>query len=102
MLLGLLIGDVIAFVLFFGVAYKRTAPRRFEFSIGLAIALVAPMLIIAALAWNPAQSLKARGLIFGIGLLALCMQIAVQTYAYRRWSFSQPIVKSGRTAPRLP
>jgi len=104
MLLGILIGDVVAFVLFFGVAYRRTAPRRSEIVIDLAIAFVAPMLIVAALAWNPAHTWKARSLLFGIGLFAVCMQIAAQTYIYGRWPSSslQPHVEGRRSASRLP
>jgi O-antigen/teichoic acid export membrane protein len=81
MLLGVLIGDAIAFAFFFYTVYKRSIAR--EIVTDLAMALGGPSLIIGVLAWSPGQTWKDRGLIFGIGLFAVGVQSFLQWCIYK-------------------
>ena len=63
MLFGFLIGDIVIFVLFFGVSSARVSPTSYEGTVDLAASLVSAVLICGTLYFAPAIVWQFRALI---------------------------------------
>lgn len=75
MLFGFLIGDIVIFVLFFGVSSARVSPTSYEGTVDLAASLVSAVLICGTLYFAPAIVWQFRALIFAVGLLGIATQL---------------------------
>jgi hypothetical protein len=94
MLVGIAIGEFISFTIFFTSLEKATT-RGSTVLIDLVAAFATPTVMAAALAWNPAITGQARGILFLIGVIAVCAQLSFEFYRnikFRKLFFSVPIV----------
>jgi hypothetical protein len=93
MLVGIAIGEFISFTIFF-TSLERATTRGSTVLIDLVAALATPTVMAAALAWNPAATAQARGILFLIGVMAVCAQLSFEFYRnikFRNVLFSVPI-----------
>jgi O-antigen/teichoic acid export membrane protein len=79
MLIGIAIGEVISFTIFFVLAEERTV-RGSAFMIDFATALAIPAVMTAALAWKPTITWHAREILFIVGVIAISAQCTFEMY----------------------
>ena len=79
MLVGIAIGEFISFTIFF-VSLERAVTRGSTVLIDLVAAFATPAVMAAALAWNPAVTWQSRGILFLIGVIAVCAQISFELF----------------------
>jgi O-antigen/teichoic acid export membrane protein len=84
MLIGIAIGESISFIIFFTLL-EEAADRGSMVPIDLATAVVVPTVMVAALAWNPAMTWQARGILFIIGLMAISAQLSFELHRNRKF-----------------
>ena len=96
MLMGIAIGEFISLVLFFALS-DETAARGLQVLVDLARALTASTVVLIALSLgHPSPTWEARMIIFGIGLLAVAIQVAFELR--RNEGFRDLIFKQGSGA----
>jgi hypothetical protein len=83
LLLGVLIGDLISFILFF-VSTGRIVGRGCAGYVESLVGLAALLLIVGALSYAPSFTWQARGAVLGVGLLAVGAQCAFEFYKNTR------------------
>jgi hypothetical protein len=79
MLVGIAIGEFISFTIFF-VSLERAVTRGSTVLIDLVAAFATPAVMAAALAWNPAVTWQSRGILFLIGVIAVCAQLSFEFF----------------------
>jgi O-antigen/teichoic acid export membrane protein len=79
MLVGIVIGEFISFTIFF-TSLERATTRGSTASIDVVAALATPAVMAAALAWSPVVTGQARGILFLIGVIAVCAQLSFELY----------------------
>ena len=90
MLIGIAIGEFISFTIFF-TSLEKAITRGLL--IDLVTAFAVPAAMAAALAWNPAVTWRARGILFLIGLIAVSAQLSFEFY--RNIKFRSVLFKVG-------
>jgi hypothetical protein len=79
MLVGLAIGEFISFVIFF-TSLGKDVTRGYAVVVDLIFAMVVPIVMMIALAWNPAPVMEARLTLLLVGSLAVGVQICLELY----------------------
>jgi O-antigen/teichoic acid export membrane protein len=97
MLVGIAIGEFISFTILFTLL-EGTLIRGATVLIDLAAALATPIVMAAALAWNPAVTWQARGSLVLIGVIAVCAQISFEFY--RNTKFRNLLLEVGERFQR--
>lgn len=83
MLIGIAIGELISFTLFFALLEKA---RRSSFGvIDFAAAITVPMILAAVLAWNPEVAWASRSILLGIGILAIGIQAVFELHRNQKF-----------------
>lgn len=92
MLLGSLLGDISAVSLLFFVSSARITGRRGGLVFDFGIAIFATCLIVASIGWEPQFSLRARGVVFAVGLLSVSLQMF---FAFLRYEHIRNLIFEG-------
>jgi O-antigen/teichoic acid export membrane protein len=79
MLVGLAIGELISFVVFF-TSLGKDVTRGYAVAVDLIFAMAVPVVMVIALAWNPAPVLGVRLTLLLVGSLAVGFQIYLEFY----------------------
>jgi O-antigen/teichoic acid export membrane protein len=77
LLFGLMLGEILSFILFIVASSARSLPHGSGAVVDFAPALAAIVAIVGILSWHPQITLSARATVFGVGMLALIIQLAV-------------------------
>jgi O-antigen/teichoic acid export membrane protein len=84
MLIGITIGELISFTLFF--AFLERARRRSSFNfLDFAAAIAVPIAFAAVLAWRPEVTLQSRSILLGAGIVAIGAQIVFELHKNRKF-----------------
>jgi O-antigen/teichoic acid export membrane protein len=93
MLVGIAIGEFISFTVFF--TFSEEATKRCSMVlIDLAAAVLAPIALVSALAWNPQITWQARDVLFVVGSIIVITQLAFELKRNQKFRALFAIVRS--------
>ena len=89
-ILGLLIGDVVRFPLFFVLPQKRGISGQSRLVPDQLVGLSVVALIVLMVAWFPNPSMTVRAMLVGAGAFAVGLQATIGLFRHRSFVFKEP------------